>query len=71
MVDFSSLESVAELSRTLQADLSAIDILINNAGTWQMEFLETQDGIEMNFAVNHLAPMLLTLKLLPLSFSGE
>jgi len=66
MVDFSSLQSVVELSNTLQKDLPSLDILINNAGTWQMEFQETHDGIEMNFAVNHLAPMLLTLQLLPL-----
>lgn len=66
MVDFSSLQSVAELGKTLRADFSHLDILINNAGTWQMEFQETHDGIEMNFAVNHLAPMLLTLELMPL-----
>ena len=66
MVDFSSLHSVTDLAATLQKDLSSLDILINNAGTWQMEFHETQDGIEMNFAVNHLAPMLLTLELMPL-----
>ena len=66
MVDFSSLQSVADLAKTLQADLPSLDILINNAGTWQMEFYETHDGLEMNFAVNHLAPMLLTLELLPL-----
>jgi NAD(P)-dependent dehydrogenase (short-subunit alcohol dehydrogenase family) len=30
-----------------------------------MEFKETKDGIETNFGVNHLAPMLFTLKLLP------
>lgn len=66
MVDFSSLQSVVELAKTLQTDLSSLDILINNAGTWQMEFYETHDGLEMNFAVNHLAPMLLTLELMPL-----
>ena len=66
MVDFSSLQSVADLAHKLQADLPSLDILINNAGTWQMEFYETHDGLEMNFAVNHLAPMLLTLELLPL-----
>ena len=32
---------------------------------WQMEFYETHDGLEMT-SVNHLAPMLLTLELLPL-----
>ena len=66
MVDFSSLESVTALAQRLKSTLPSLDILINNAGTWQMEFVETQDGIEMNFAVNHLAPMLLTLELLPL-----
>ena len=66
MVDFSSLQSVVELGKNLRSALSDLDILINNAGTWQMEFHETHDGIEMNFAVNHLAPMLLTLELMPL-----
>ena len=70
MVDFSSLESVVALAQKLKETLPSLDILINNAGTWQMEFLETKDGIEMNFAVNHLAPMLLTLELLPLLNAG-
>ena len=70
MVDFSSLRSVVELAQKLRKTLPSLDILINNAGTWQMEFLETKDGIEMNFAVNHLAPMLLTLELLPLLNTG-
>lgn len=71
LVDFSSLQSVVNLAKDLTKKLSSLDILINNAGTWQMDFQETQDGIEMNFAVNHLAPMLLTLELLPLLRAGS
>ena len=71
LVDLSSLQSVTNLAKVLRKQLSHLDILINNAGTWQMEFQETQDGIEMNFAVNHLAPMLLTLELLPLLHAGS
>ena len=65
LMDFSRLATVTEGARRLREQLPQLDILINNAGTWQMEFSETADGIETNFAVNHLAPMLLTLELLP------
>lgn len=65
LMDFASLASVRDGAETIRNTLPHLDILINNAGTWQMEFLESQDGIELNFAVNHLAPMLLTLELLP------
>lgn len=62
--DFSSFESVVESSNAIKSKFPKIDILINNAGVWEMEFKETKDGIETNFAVNHLSPMLFTLKLL-------
>ena len=65
LMDFSRFETIVEAARELREQLPRLDILINNAGTWQMEFKETHDGVEMNFAVNHLAPMLLTLELLP------
>lgn len=66
LVDFSRFESVVQSAKELEGRMTHLDILINNAGTWQMAFKETADGLEMNFAVNHLAPMLLTLELLPL-----
>ena len=66
LIDFANFKTIVEGVKQIQNQLSHLDILINNAGTWQMEFRETYDGIEMNFAVNHLAPMLLTLELLPL-----
>ena len=34
-------------------------VLVNNAGTLQSGRSETEDGLEMTFAVNHLAPFLL------------
>jgi len=64
--DFSNLESVQQFSQAVAKQFPAVDVLINNAGTWEMERKNSQQGIEMNFAVNHLAPMLLTLLLLPL-----
>jgi NAD(P)-dependent dehydrogenase (short-subunit alcohol dehydrogenase family) len=63
--DFASLKSVSKAAEQIQLKYPAIDILINNAGVWEMQFKESKDGIETNFAVNHLAPMLFTLKLLP------
>ena len=66
LMDFSKFKSVVESVKHFGEQVPHLDVLINNAGTWQMDFKETSDGIEMNFAVNHLAPMLLTLELLPL-----
>jgi NAD(P)-dependent dehydrogenase (short-subunit alcohol dehydrogenase family) len=40
--------------------------LVNNAGIFTYWFTQTSDGIEMQWAVNHLAPFLLTHELLPL-----
>lgn len=43
-----------------------IDALVNNAGGYLEKKQMSEDGIEKTFAVNHLAPFLLTHKLLPL-----
>ena len=41
-------------------------MLINNAGTFMRERKLTEDGIEMTFAVNYMAPFILTSELLGL-----
>jgi len=65
-VDFADFNSVRLYAERVKKQFASIDVLVNNAGTWEMTFKETKDGIETNLQINHLSPMLLTLELLPL-----
>jgi retinol dehydrogenase-14 len=58
--DLSSQESIRRLAAELHARFTSIDVLINNAGTASAHRELTVDGVERTFAVNHLAPFLLT-----------
>jgi NAD(P)-dependent dehydrogenase (short-subunit alcohol dehydrogenase family) len=64
IADLASMEQVRALAGRLAA-LERIDVLINNAGLVLGERRVTNDGFEYVFAVNHLAPFLLTNLLLP------
>jgi len=65
--DFSSLKSIESAVGKIILLTESIDLLINNAGVWSGENIEfSQDGVEITFAVNQLAPYFLTGKLLPL-----
>lgn len=64
--NLASLHSVNALCDQVQRRYSALHILINNAGVWETSRRLSHDGIELMFAVNHLAPYLLTRRLLPL-----
>jgi len=55
--DLSSFESIRNCSENIKKDFPVIDVLINNAGTWETQFTETADGIEQMFMVNFLAPV--------------
>jgi NAD(P)-dependent dehydrogenase (short-subunit alcohol dehydrogenase family) len=59
------------LAATISERLDHLDVLINNAGVISAKRLETVDGNELTFAVNYLAPFLLTNKLLPLLKRSE
>lgn len=63
--DLSSFESIRNCSENIKKDFPVIDVLINNAGTWETRFTETGDGIEQMFMVNFLAPVFLTKLLKP------
>ena len=59
-----SLDSVRAFAGAFREKYDRLDLLVNNAGIWEMHRRESVDGIEMNFAVNHLAPFLMTNLLL-------
>ncbi len=65
LCDFASLAAVRSLADALLRSQPRIDVLINNAGLWHPQRRLSQDGLEDTFAVNHLAPFLLTNLLLP------
>ncbi len=58
--DLSSQRQVRDLAATILDSCDRIDVLINNAGLTLGRRTLTEDGIETTFAVNHLAPFLLT-----------
>jgi NAD(P)-dependent dehydrogenase (short-subunit alcohol dehydrogenase family) len=65
IADLSVQEEVYHLGETIRADYDRLDVLVNNAGVFSDTREETVDGIELTFAVNHLAPFLLTHLVLP------
>jgi retinol dehydrogenase 14 len=62
--DLSSQAQVRGLATELLDSLPTIDVLVNNAGGYWNTRHVTDDGLERTFAVNHLAPFLLTALLL-------
>lgn len=62
--DLSSQADVRRLARQFQERHRRLDVLVNNAGAFFPERRESLDGIEMTWALNHLAYFLLTSLLL-------
>ncbi len=65
LADLSSQQSIRQLVGNFQHHYTHLHVLINNAGAaFPGRRRETVDGLEMTFAVNYLAPFLLTNLLL-------
>ncbi len=62
--DLASQATVRSLAAELRETYDRIDALVHNAGLSSRHRSETEDGVELTFAVNHLAPYLLTHELL-------
>lgn len=60
LADLSSQASIHQLAKEFLATYERLDVLLNNAGVFLPKRFTTVDGIEYTFAVNHLAPFLLT-----------
>jgi NAD(P)-dependent dehydrogenase (short-subunit alcohol dehydrogenase family) len=59
--DLASLDEVRGLAEQVAADHGRLDVLVNNAGIGTAgPRMESEDGYELRFAVNYLAPFLLT-----------
>ncbi|XP_023763253.1 short-chain dehydrogenase TIC 32 B, chloroplastic [Lactuca sativa] len=63
-LDLSSLKSIKTFSHSFKALNLPLNILINNAGIMFCPYQLSQDGIEMQFATNHLGHFYLTNLLL-------
>ncbi len=64
--DLSRMSDVGAFAQAVVERHSKLDVLINNAGIFRTPHPITQDGLDVRFAVNTLAPYLLTQRLLPL-----
>ncbi len=64
VADLSSQQDVRRLAETIMLKYPRLDVLVNNAGGFFMSRQVSVDGIEMNWALNHLSYFLLTNLLL-------
>ena len=64
--DLSRMSDVEALGKEVTERHTQLDVLINNAGIFRTPEPITQDGLDVRFAVNTIAPYLLTQRLLPL-----
>lgn len=62
--DLASFESIKKFSNKFKKKYNKLDVLVNNAGVWEKSEKKSVDNVEMVFAVNYLAPFLLTNLLL-------
>lgn len=68
--DLSSIKNIENLASALRKRFKYINILIHNAGVWPSKLQKTEDGLELAFMVNYLAPFYLTHHLLSLLKEG-
>ena len=66
MADLSRMADVEKFADAVAQKHAKLDVLINNAGVYKTPDVRTHDGLDVRFAVNTIAPYLLTQRLLPL-----
>lgn len=69
--DLASLKSISDFYKEFKEKYNKIDVLINNAGTWEFRLNLSEDGFEKTFAVNHLSHFYLTLLVLDLLLAAK
>lgn len=66
VADLSRIAEVEALAEAVRGQHQRLDVLINNAGVFMTSQPMTNEGLDVRFAVNTVAPYLLTRALLPL-----
>ena len=66
VADLSHMDEVEALAKAVAERHDQLDVLINNAGIFHTPEVTTRDGLDVRFAVNTIAPYLLTQRLMPL-----
>ena len=64
--DMSRMADVRAVAEAFRARHDRLDVLVNNAGALFMDYQTSADGLEMTFALNHMAGFVLTRALLDL-----
>ncbi|KAF4596784.1 hypothetical protein EYR40_007526 [Pleurotus pulmonarius] len=70
LLDLSSFESVRAFADRIELEVQRLDILIANAAVVPNQFEETEDHWETSIQVNHIAPALLIILLMPKMFAS-
>ena len=65
VADLSHMDEVEALAKAVAERHDRLDVLINNAGIFHTPEVTTRDGLDVRFAVNTIAPWLLTQRLMP------
>ena len=66
VADLADISAVESLATQVAEQHKSLDVLINNAGVYKTNQAIADNGLDVRFVVNTLAPYLLTQKLLPL-----
>lgn len=60
LADFADLDSIKQMVLDIKRNVQELDVLISNAGIFQSKAARTNKGLDIRFAVNYLAPYILT-----------
>ncbi len=66
LADLSNIHEVEKLANDIIEKYKSLDVIINNAGVFKAPKTTLENGLDIRFMVNTIAPYLLTKKLLPL-----
>ena len=62
--DLSLINNLNDLVSSIRQKYDSVDILINNAGAYFENYIETSENLEMTFSLNHLSYFQLTMILM-------